>query len=672
MVSAYSRRPYQCTPPLASPTVVVPTMAIDLHPSEPGPDRPLDKKKKRRSRKKRAAPKDLALSVVEPEPKLPPELLPLLFPLQPEPTALAPPPQAPLLLLLHASPLSPRKQALLRHKKSDASVGEPLFVSEVKQLKKTRKPSARLPAPGAEDERFSQLLAGQSMADKATIFRAPSARISVYHEQVGDPATTASGTLLGHGEFTIFQLHNGAITYLACGSSFVYPLLPKLKILRVNRTHFILPLVNPQRYWKIDVDAGDGDTKALSQLERVLQGIVNYTTLYVELENSRAGHVDTRPPVLGADDATVGHYIPFFNTIPESPPSAPVSPHQLNLYDPKLACLPSPAPRMMSPPQLDLNGTKLFLLVHKDADTIPQTIPQSMSQTVPMIPTESQPPPHPGPHPSLPTAPALPTAYPTPALPPLPKLAVNPSHSNPYKYASDGSDSSSMDSLLDEYEENVSMTKSINFNASRPPSHSASLVSTSHPPVVHYARGRAFVLPERSVAGSSYGGRRNDEPLDDGFPTTSLSQYNRRRTSQGGRSRQSSVSELYTSVSNWMEPGTGGPQLTHSRSNYSLGGRQGGTRPVSAKDTYRDIYRSITLHDIAALATGQENKWDTRHYSKLLVTDQFSRRPASAPRPAPKPEPSQSRLSSSEVFQLLSQREEKVERPSGIGRFFGW
>lgn len=522
--------------------------------------------------------------------------------------------------------LSPRKQAILRHKKSDASVEEPQFVSEVKQLKKNRKPMQPL-VSGAEDEKFSRLLAGQSMADKATIFRAPSARISVYHEQVVDLAPAASGTLLGHGEFTIFQLHNGDITYLACGSSFVYPLLPKLKILRVNRTHFILPLVNPQRYWKIDVDTHDDAT--LAQLEQVLQDIVNYTTLYVELDNSPAGHVDllSSDPVSAIPDDAAGNYTPFFNAIPESPPSAPVSPQQLNLYDTQLTFA-----RMMSPPQLDLNKPDQKLL-----KTHSQPLPQSLPQILPTLSSLSQ--------------------------------GLQPDHVNPYKFVSNGSDSSSMDSLLDEYEENVSMTKSINFNASQPPSHSASLVSVPHPPNITYSRGRAFVLPDRSVAGSSYGGRRNDE-LDDGFPTTSLSQYNRRRTSQGGRSRQSSVSELYTSVSNWMEPGAA-PQLTHSRSNYTLGSRASGTRPVNVKDTYRDIYRSITLHDIAGLAATPEKR--DVHCSKLLVTDQFSRKPSSLrPVRKPEPNPSQSRLSSSEVFQLLSQREEKVERPSGIGRFFGW
>lgn len=601
----------------------------------PVPVRPLEKKKKRRNRKKRSANKDSAPTSI---PQLP---VPLPRPTLPHTPA--PPP--------HVLSLSPRKQTLLRHKKSDASVDEPLFVSEVKQLKKTRKPAGRLPGLGAEDEKYSQLLAGQTMADKATIFRAPSARISVYHEQVGDLAPAASGTLLGHGEFTVFQLHNGAITYLACGSSFVYPLLPKLKILRINRTHFILPLVNPQRYWKIDVDTGSDDDVALAELERVLKGAVNYTTLYVEPESPHAGHAESGP---GTAQGAPNQYNPFFNAIPESPPSAPVSPRQLNLYEPQPRFLPSPArtPRMLSPPPLELAGETVNRMLPTNGRVAPQVTPQQQFLL------------------------GLPTFSPTPqkqAQPiPVSRLPASKAHANPYKCASHSSDSSSMDSLLDEYEENVSITRSINFNASRPPSQSASLMSAPHPAAVQYTRGRELLLPERSTTGSSYAGRRNDDLLDDGFPTTSLSQYNRQRASQSGRSRQSSVSELYTSVSNWMEPGAGAPQLTHSRSNYTLGSRQGSLRPVNIKDTYRDIYRSITLHDIAGILSGQEKPQDPRQYSKLLVTDQFSRRPTAVQRPVPKAEPSTNRLSSSEVFQLLSQREDKVERPSGIGRFFGW
>lgn len=623
--------------------------------SDPLPDEPVashekapEKKKKRRPRKKKnAVTKDVQSKSAD--------------------IALDPPP-----LPEQSVPMSPRKQTLLRHQKSNLSEDEPLFLSEVKELKKNRRPLTQNHMPRSENEKFNVLLASYPMDDRTTIFRAPFARIVVYHEQVPDSGINASsGTLLGHGEFTIFQLHNGDITYLACGPSFVYPLLRKLKILRVSRSHFILPLVNPQRYWKMEVDSQED--AVLEELEKVFQKFVNYTSLFLvsspvddgekyekekESADSHAGHVQLSMPDMfplrGSNEQTEypisphasspnfqakgNQFTPFFNNIPESPPSVPVSPNQFHLYDSKLPILPSRSP--------NLEHDHFGLLSHPNA-----YMPIQTKLTKPLV-----------------------------------KKANNAQIANPYHHTSQQSDSSSMDSLLDEYEENVSMTRSINYNGSRMPSRTASFVSISHHPLNNYARGNVLILPERSVAGSIIGDKNKHE--DDGvFPTTSLSQYNRnRRNSQNGLSRRSSVSELYTSVSNWMDPSTNGPKLSHSRSNYTLASRQS-NRPINVKDTYQDIYRSITLHNVAALAGREKNlealpepKYPSGdlYYSKLLVTDQFSRKPVGTKTQANTKSTNErlnrrsSRISSSDVYNLISRKEEKIEASSGIGRFFGW
>lgn len=549
-------------------------------------------------------------------------------------------------------PMSPRKQTLMRHKKSDTTIGEPLFVSEVKELKKNRK---SLPPPPVDSElnKFSLDLSSQNIEDKVTLFKCASAKIVVFHEQLEDAAASAlSGTLLGHGDFEIFQLHNGDVTYLACGRSFVYPLLPKLKLLRTDRNHFVLPLVNPQRYWKIHIDSEE--PLVLGDLESVLKKVVNYTNLSIPEQTAISS------PTSASEDSTVhklGHFTPLFQDIPELPPSAPVSPSNLNLFvQDNFHLLPPRKPQFIprkKSNQLINSALASFSL----AD--PKT--SKFNEKLNGVPTKLH--------------------HPTP-------------HANPYRKGSTAfsdrrSDLSSMDSLLDEYEENISTTKSINFNISRPQSRAVSITSSAHPGPIQYHRGKVALMPDKmSNIGSQYGTVEEEE--EDEFPTTSLSQYNRhRQNDKSVRLRKSSVSELYSSVSNWMEPGTNKAKLAHSKSNYSLASKHSVSRPSNLNDTYREIYRSITLHNLSLIVKDKE-KENVRsngkvngaangklngksglskslpYYSKLLVSEQVNRKSEKRPE-------NQDGLSPNEVYKLLSSRERpRPEKATGIGRFFGW
>ena len=135
--------------------------------------------------------------------------------------------------------------------------------------------------------------------------------------------------LLAHGIFEIFQLHQGDVTYLSCGNNFIYPLLPKIKVFRINSNQFLLPLVNPERYWKIFINSEE--LNVINNLINVFQRNVQFISLH-ESENKNAPEpklqfeftdsINTKPKELESPPRNI--YIS--NEIPDSPPSAPISP----------------------------------------------------------------------------------------------------------------------------------------------------------------------------------------------------------------------------------------------------------------------------------------------------------------------------------------------------------
>lgn len=605
--------------------------------------RPSEKRKKRKPKKKKQQAKDLQ---EEPLPKLD-------ISSNGNETPKIASPQAQV-------PLSPRKQTLMRHKKSDATIGEPLFVSEVKELKRNRRPS---PEDAAGNSKLTLDLTNQTVEDRATLFKCPAARIVVFHEQLEDSSATASsGTLLGHGEFEIFQLHNGDVTYLACGRLFVYPLLPKLKMLRIDKNQFVLPLVNPQRHWKIHIDSGD--MRVIGELEAVLKKIVNYTNLWLPESGyastnghigdtaSHNAHSDSENETVDKNVPLSGRFTPIFNDIPELPISAPVSPGNLHLFEESFELLPAKQPVFtMAPNKSTQSITTSFATFNMAGQPRSNKSNGELRRDL-----------H---HPRA-------------------VILANPYRKDGNEIPDHHSDLSSMDSLLDEYEGNISTTKSINFNMSRPASRAISVTSSSHPQPVQYQRGKMALFPDRIINTGSHYGTVEQEEDDDDFPTTSLSRYNRaHHNGRSVQSRRSSQSELYTSVSNWMEPGPKNV-LSHSKSNYSLASRHSNARVPNLNNTYREIYRTITLNQMSLTEPAKDKEYsqnDTSrsndaaarrpgspYYSKLLVSGQVNRKRGEHRNANSKLDG----LSSNEVYKLLSNREQGLENRSAIGRFFGW
>lgn len=582
---------------------------------------------------------------------------------------------------LQIANLSPRKQSILRYKKSDDRINERSLINEAKENLKNKKKLAHTPESQYSDKVDDSLLAERAELDmdkKVSLFRYRSSRILVFDEQHNDTnkdKSHSSGRLLGHGEFEIFQLHNGDVTYLSCGPSFVYPLLPKIKLLRINFNQFILPLVNPERYWKIFINSEE--RQIIELLERTLQKTVKYRNLYFgksslqplnhsdiikEVDDDKATkHNDTanvdgdgrHNNASGTNTNTVPRFdsIPdkvndfhsegamnyqfpvIFNEIPDSPPSAPLSPHNpdkiqsLNLLTPTKTSELLPGwsiPKKTL--ELSITSAIASLDVRDKEATASPRANHSHSKNFNLSGSRKQPSP-------------LPSQK---ILQPKAKRYNNTlhQHSNPFqdklKYTShndylENKSDSSMDSLLDEYEENISTTKSINFNNSRPPSRQMSITSSYSRPQINYTRGTYFHGAIEKEVDEKTNSHYNENFDHQNFPTTSLSEYNKIRNSRGnnvnhGRSRRSSRSELYTSESNWMEPNISKlnapnrkPQSRHS---FNMQGANL-DRPRMSADV-KQIYRSVTQRNLSQYTNDLRANDDTK---SVMSTTQ-------APKPA--------------------------------------
>lgn len=573
------------------------------------------------------------------------------------------------------APPSPRKQSILRHKNGNGNNNDSIITDLKGNLR-----TLDLNAPeNALLEPSTQITPSLNMDDKVSLFQYHSSKVLIYDEQPQNPdsvnnedSTKVSGRLLGHGLIEIFQLHNGDVTYLSCGTSFIYPLLPKLKILRTTFNTFVLPLVNPERYWKISIGTDD-DEEVLSKLERILKENVCYRNLYQkeerkkdvnssekqtsDVEDPAGGNVLT-PVSKGTPtsrivhprriDSFSKHYknglgggeignAPLKNSetdqvvnggflsheIPDSPPSAPLSPARpddVDLSNFNINDTPSKNARKdgtwvierqtsgnsFSTDVACLDMNQVLVLVPLVAPAVNSGTNYSSRRIE--LPVQAQ------------------SYSSTNILQPKPLKSVNSFHSiqqsNNNTFAPDndhGNDSdSSMDSLIEEYEDNLSSIPHLKSQAtSRPPSRAPSRVSTSYgnnDSAIHYRRPALF-------QGKIDRDEINDD-ADEDFPSTSLSEYNRIHNGTG-RSRRSSRSEVVdwvTSKSGAHAPSAGatggvGNGLTKSRSTYSIAssyrqGPNGGHGNLS--NTYKEIYRSITERNLAQKLTMDDDTKSTK------------------------------------------------------------
>lgn len=519
--------------------------------------------------------------------------------------------------------MSPRRQTLLRHKKKNEAAASSSYISDLKGGLKSK----------PEDLSVHTEL---DMNKKVTLFKYTSSKILVFdHNMNSSKPNNALGRLLGHGEFEIFQLHNGDVTYLLCGASFVYPLLPKIKILRVSFNQFILPLVNPERYWKILINTEESNVMGL--LEKTLERIVRYRSLYFgSSEPSEHGkpldviseqspfkeddimddtidfkkdkqsshdsnyyNLDVLPPELrkittNEDSHSLQNSNLIWKTIPDSPPSPPISPSQLMVardhpsvnYDWNLDKRKPLNSVTSSIAGFNLGGSlRLNMASSQNENLVTDKLPaHSNGQLVAPKPKRI-----------------------VQQNPPI----YNDEHTHSYQphYQKsnlrnvDERSDESMDSLLDEYESNMTFTKSI--AGSRPASRAGSIALASVMRTIqqfHNKPGfKSLEKKGQSTVEEHHGD--NEIDVDDDFPTTSLSAYSKRVHGVGtgpqalsARSRRSSRSDLYSQENNWMEPS----RIPKSRSNYTINADQpalyravGNRRPESHVDGVSALERQV-------------------------------------------------------------------------------
>lgn len=432
----------------------------------------------------------------------------------------------------------PRRQTLMRYKHSD----EELDASPIKAAKlKLRKPlvdnSASPAAPNTPtDLAGAHPVVNLNMEEKVTLFRYKSSKILVF-DDLPDDAKQSLGRLLGHGAIEIFQLHNGDVTYLACGPSLIYPLLPKLKVLRIAFNQFIVPLAYPERYWKIFINSEE--PHVVQVLEHTFDSVVKYRNLWKQDPD----FVDINKQPAELKELLVDGDIPQFEIaleLPPSPPLAPLSPHQLNHEWGGIQ-------RKVSDQSI---STAMACL-----EMLKATIPQPEFKRTPSV------------------------------IKPIPQRVTAPNagymsfHQQPdYGYVNSRNSGtlrpreddikldSSMDSLLDEYEESICQLRLV-----------APLIALRR-----NLRRNSIVLKR----GLMY---RQRIPIDEHFPTTSLLEYNRIHNTRG--SRQSLCSEYHPPRDDWDY----NQRLPKSRSNYSMN-----SASSDLNSTYRYIYKSIAQRNMRA------------------------------------------------------------------------
>lgn len=560
--------------------------------------------------------------------------------------------------------LSPRKEALKRHEHKREPLPE--FLSEAK---KNMKPTSLNGQQAVGPDTTGTLNGGfmftkQNMDGKSLLITVPLAQIVVYHDTNGRNASAkvTSGALLASGVLEIFQLHNGDVTYMSCGESFVYPLLPKLNILRTSELTFVLPLANPRRYWKILLHAANPEL--ISKLEIVLQIAVQYTNVVSsspQPASERSWDQTAQNNIQSAEEMNNPLLSSFFDDVPPSPPSVSAS----------------PPPETTNVLPLDLN-LRLDSEIRNSSMHVAANNGNYAGQEKEVYPVRNL---HNSHHrdqyrvksPAGATAP------------------------DERKHLDEKADSSSMDSLLDEYEETLSVTRSMSFYEPSSNIPSLPLAGLQFPSVHQHPDMRDSPSKLKSDLVSVDYDWSHFKRTAGRFPQK---RYN--NPSHGGRSRKSSTSDLYTSVSNWMEPGQPGHQavLPHSRSIRSLASRQSFVVPNQLFDAYRET--SISASQTTLHRDKAEVKQNGKHHSKThpLLDQQPQKKTPYHPlegnrsftgkAPSTKSEsrldfftknehlsmknlPRNDGLTPSEVYDLIRNRDNMIKpKSSGIRGLFGW
>lgn len=552
---------------------------------------------------------------------------------------------------------SPRKEALKRHEHNSKEESH-RFLDEAKRK---MKPATIAPDPLTSSTgslNGGLLLSNENVDGKKSLILIPHSRIVVYHDtkqKNGKNTHKTHGNLLARGVLEIFQLHNGDVTYMSCGESFVYPLLPKLNILRIKESTLVLPLANPKRYWEIVLCEGTLET--IAELENVLQHVVQYTNL-TSMSTFPLDEDNKTVQLHGIVESEFERPSPFLDGCPPSPPSVSASPPLRTTDFPYADTYKS----MVYEKRLDadkfITYPPHFSVADAHANDNLKSLPNLMQH--------------------------------------LPGFQPHDLFEKPYddyRQLQHAAETSSNDSLLDEYEESIS--KSVTYRDALSHTHSLPRqVSKLNSSIIFHSE-------IRDSPGRPKGSHTSVNYQWSNFNRAAGQHPQRRRIpTQSERSRQSSISDLYTSVSNWMEPGQQDQDnsLKNSRSIRSLASPQSSmmTGPNGLFDAYREASilgnKFSTLEEEvtkkSSLRTKQSREKSLAQYyersfrnlhgtsEQVIGMDVGNKIPSSTSMRSEKNlnlSSTKDGLTPSEVYNLIKNRD-TISKPKSIGirSFFGW
>lgn len=132
---------------------------------------------------------------------------------------------------------------------------------------KQRKPLVRKPSESQNQNQH-----------KLVLFKLEESEISVY-KPLGDTNEDLvrllqfqSPSLISQGRFVVYKMHQNGTHYLQCGEV-IHPILPNARVIKVNSDTYILPMRNPNRYWKLSLNLGHESADAF---EAVIKRICKF------------------------------------------------------------------------------------------------------------------------------------------------------------------------------------------------------------------------------------------------------------------------------------------------------------------------------------------------------------------------------------------------------------
>lgn len=116
--------------------------------------------------------------------------------------------------------------------------------------------------------------------NKFILFQLDESEISVYkpltssHDDMTSVLKYQSSSLISQGKFIVYKMNQNGTNYLQSGEV-IHPILPNAKVIKVNSNTYILPMRNPNRYWKLSLNSGD-DSQILTSFESVIERICKF------------------------------------------------------------------------------------------------------------------------------------------------------------------------------------------------------------------------------------------------------------------------------------------------------------------------------------------------------------------------------------------------------------